>query len=76
MEAYTLPSYGQKYACQSKGNTLVDITPRGERPVLIRVGSEDGTIAEVKEGYPIFMRDHMKADKAPMSKVTRYVHQH
>ena len=58
---YELPR--TRYTCYFKGNTLVDITPRQERRWL-RLG---------KHPYPIYPRDHYKANKAPMKKVTRYV---
>ena len=31
-EKYTEASYAREYTCQFKGNTLVDISPRAERP--------------------------------------------
>ena len=47
---------GDKYTLHFKGNTLVDISPRGKGV-----------------GYPIYLRVHCKADKAPTKKVVRYV---
>jgi hypothetical protein len=44
------------YTCHFKGNTLVDISPRAQGVV----------------GYPLYLRDHDKKDKAPMRRVTRY----
>ena len=46
-----------RYTCQFKGNTLVDISPRDERPTA----------------YPTYRRDQFRADKAPMRAVERYV---
>ena len=72
-EKYTLPSYGHQYTCDFKGNTLVDISPRGDKPVLIKMGSDDGGIFQVRKGYPIYLRDHLKADRAPLKTVERFV---
>jgi hypothetical protein len=33
----------------------------------------DVTLREHTGGYPIYLRDQMKANNAPMKKVTRYV---
>ena len=71
-EKYTLPSYGHQYTCDFKGNTLVDISPRGDKPVLIKMGSDDGGIFEVRKGYPIYLRDHYKADRAPLKTIERF----
>ena len=46
-----------RYTCQFKGNTLVDISPRDERPSI----------------YPIYLRANYVADRAPMRVVERYV---
>ena len=45
------------YAITMRGNTVVDITPRDESP----------------QCYPMYLRDHMKAEVAPMKTVQRYV---
>ena len=58
----TLPA--TRYRCHFKGNTLVDITPRDGRKHLTR---------PEQEPYPIYLRDHYRADRAPMRRVTRYV---
>ena len=72
-EAFTLPSYGRQYTCDFKGSTMVDISPRGDRPVLVKMGSDDGGVFEVRKGYPIYLRDHYKADRAPLKTVERFV---
>ena len=71
-EKFTLPSYGQQYTCNFRGNTLVDISPRRDRPVLVKMGSDDGGLFTVRKGYPIYLRDHLKADKAPMKTAERF----
>ncbi len=71
-ETFTLPSYQRQYTCEFRGSTLVDIGPRPDRPVLVRMGSDDGGVFEVRKGYPIYLRDHMKADRAPLKTVERY----
>ena len=48
-----------RYTCDFKGNTLIDVSPRDQRPTV----------------YPIYVRDHYKADQAPMKTVERYVSQ-
>jgi len=75
-EYHTEPTYGIRYTCHFKGNTLVDISPRPEKPNWKEMGSDDGKATAVRKGYPIYLRDHMKADKAPMKEATRYVHQY
>ncbi len=72
-ETFTLPSYGRQYTCDFKGSTVVDISPRGDRPVLVKMGSDDGGVFEVRKGYPIYLRDHYKADRAPLKTVERFV---
>ena len=72
-ETYTLPSYPDPYTLSMKGNTLVDISPRTERPIHVKHGSDDGAIFEIGTGYPIYLRDHYKGEKAPMVETTRYV---
>ncbi|RKZ71974.1 MAG: hypothetical protein DRQ57_17980, partial [Gammaproteobacteria bacterium] len=47
----------QVYTCTFRGSTCVDISPRDE----------------VKTNYPMYLRDHMKKDKAPMKTKTRFV---
>ena len=71
-DTFTLPSYQRQYNCEFRGSTLVDIDPRGERPALLEMGSDDGGNFEVRKGYPIYLRDHMKADRAPMKTIERY----
>jgi len=45
------------YTCTFRGSTLVDISPRDESPT----------------SYPLYRRDHMRADAAPMKEVARFV---
>lgn len=56
-----------------RGNTLVDISPREDRPRSTKVFMDDGAIYPCVAGYPLYQRDHMKADKAPTKSVERYV---
>ncbi len=46
--------------CKFRGNTLVEIRPE---PARITEGL----------GYPLYLREHMKARVAPMKTVTRFV---
>ena len=45
------------YSITFRGNTVVDISPRNDSPNV----------------YPMYLRDHMKAQVAPMKTVQRYV---
>ena len=45
------------YTCTFRGSTCVDISPRDE----------------AKTNYPMYLREHMKKDKAPMKTKTRFV---
>ena len=45
------------YSCTLRGSTLVDISPRDETPT----------------SYPLYQRDHLRRDQAPMKEVTRFV---
>jgi len=47
----------QTYTCAFRGSTLVDIAPRDTSPT----------------SYPLYLREHMKADAAPMKTVERFV---
>jgi DUF1680 family protein len=49
--------YGTEYTFQFRGNTVVEVQPRS-RPTGC---------------YPMYVRDHMKADKAPMKTKKRFV---
>lgn len=71
-ETYTLPSYPDRYTLHMRGNTLVDISPR-PAPAYIKMGSDDGHAFEVKKGYPIYLRDYYRLDKAPLKTVIRYI---
>ena len=73
-ERHTAPTYGITYTCQFKGNTLVDISPRAERPAWTECGQDDGVTLPVIKGYPMWVRrDRYKADKAPTKIKQRYV---
>jgi hypothetical protein len=45
------------YKCEFRGSTLVDISPRDGAPT----------------SYPLYLRDHLKQDKAPIKERTRFV---
>ncbi|RKY08555.1 MAG: hypothetical protein DRP56_03915, partial [Planctomycetota bacterium] len=45
------------YTIMFRGNTVVDISPRDDSPGV----------------YPVYLRDHMKAKKAPMKTIQRFV---
>ena len=47
----------QVYACTFRGSTLVDISPRDDSPT----------------SYPLYVRDGMRSDHAPLKEVTRYI---
>ncbi|MFC1451726.1 hypothetical protein ACFLSJ_00090 [Verrucomicrobiota bacterium] len=58
--AYTVNAhseYEQAYTCTFRGGTLVGISPRDTRPT----------------SYPLYLRDHLRADEAPMRTVERFV---
>ena len=48
-----------EYTCTFRGSTLVDISPRDEAPT----------------SYPFYLRDHLRADRAPLKTVTRFAPQ-
>ena len=48
---------GADYRARFRGATLVDISPRQQSPA----------------GYPIYLRDHLQANQAPLKKATRCV---
>jgi len=56
--AHAKTGYDEVYTISMKANTVLDISPRDEDPTA----------------YPFFLREHMKADKAPMKTVTRFVY--
>ena len=47
----------QTYKCTFRGSTLVDISPRDSSPT----------------SYPLYVRQHMRKDEAPMKKTSRFV---
>ena len=73
LERHTAVSYGRAYTCRFKGNTMVDISPRPERPAWTHMGSDDGNQFPVNVGYPIYLRDSYRTNEAPTKTVERYV---
>jgi hypothetical protein len=74
VEKYTDLTYGKAYTCRMRGNTLVDVSPRAERPAWTKMGSDDGANFDVIKGYPLYVRDHyLNERKAPMKSVQRYI---
>ncbi|MEE8384444.1 MAG: hypothetical protein V3S01_00820, partial [Dehalococcoidia bacterium] len=73
VEKHTENTYGLEYTCQMKGNTLVDISPRPDKPAWPRMASDDGGRYPVNKGYPLYLRDAYKAANAPLKTVERYV---
>ncbi len=58
--SYTINAHSaaeQVFACTFRGSTLVDITPRDNAP----------------KSYPLYLRDHMRSDKTPMTAAKSYV---
>jgi hypothetical protein len=58
--SYTVASRTQDertYWCVFRGSTLVDISPRDETPT----------------SYPLYLREDLRADQAPMKRATRFV---
>ena len=47
----------QRYTCTFRGSTLVDIEPRDDRPA----------------SYPLYRRDHLRCDEAPIRAATGFV---
>ena len=78
IEKHTERTYNTTFTCRFKGNTLIDISPRPKEFSLKRISSDDGKFTELNKemGYPLYQRDHLKANKAPTKEVTRYVHHH
>jgi hypothetical protein len=75
VETYTLPSYPDPYTLWMRGNTVVDISPRPPRPAIVKMGSDDGHVFSVAQGYPIYLREHIKTSQTtPMRTVERDVH--
>jgi len=73
VERWTDKTYETTYACEFRGNTLVDISPREDRPRMQKVMMDDGASYPLQAGYPLYRRGHMKAGKAPLKTVERYV---
>jgi DUF1680 family protein len=74
VEKYTDLTYQQQYTCRFRGNTLMDISPRAERPRYRELAlGEDGSRFQVNKGYPLYQRDFLKHDRAPMKWGERYV---
>ena len=72
VETYSPPTYPGPYTLRMRGNTVVDISPRPERPAIVRMGSDDGDVFEVKAGHPVYQRDHLKSARAPMKSFDRH----
>jgi len=71
-ETYTLPTYPGPYTLRMRGNTVVDISPRPQRPAIVRMSSDDGDAFDVKAGYPIYLRDELGAGgPAPVKTIER-----
>jgi hypothetical protein len=45
------------YACTFRGSTCVEVSPRDESP----------------DAYPLYRRDHLRGDRAPMKSIERFV---
>ena len=73
VEKHAEKTYGLECTCRLKGNTLVDISPRPDAPAWADMASDDGGQFAVNKGYPLYLRDFYKADKAPLRTVERYV---
>ena len=71
IEKHTEPTYDTTYTCRFKGNTLIDISPRAETPAWATVAQDDGVIAPVTGGYPIYQREHYRMNKAPLKEGVR-----
>ena len=58
--------------------TLARLWKRPKEFSLKRISSDDGKFTELNKetGYPLYQRDHLKANQAPTKEVTRYVHHH
>lgn len=72
-EEHTEPAFQQTYSCQFRGNTLLDITPRAARPIRTHDVSDDQSVFAINKGYPLYLRESYKGNKAPMKRVKRYV---
>ena len=73
VERWTEKTFETTYTCEFRGNTLVDISPRGDRSRIKVVAMDDGARYPLRAGFPLYQRDHMKASRAPMKTVERYV---
>ncbi len=47
----------QTYKCTFRGSTLVDVSTRDSSPT----------------SYPLYLRQHLRKDKAPMKKISRFL---
>lgn len=73
LEKYTEATYRQQYTCRFRGNALIDISPRAERPRYEETNLEDDrTRFPVNKGYPLYLRE-FRGQAAPNKKVQRYV---
>jgi hypothetical protein len=74
VEKHTDLTYNTTYTCTFRGNTLIDISPRAETPCYKQTAlGEDGSRFTINKGYPFYLRDALKGDRAPLKKVERYV---
>jgi len=74
VEKYTDLTYQQQYACRFRGNTLMDISPRAERPRYKETTlGEDGSRFRINKGYPLYQRNSLQRDRAPLKKSQRFV---
>jgi hypothetical protein len=64
----------RRYTLRMRGNTVVDVSPRPAKPEIVKMQSDDGAVFEIKTGYPIYLRDELKGDKAPLKTVERHMH--
>ena len=72
-ERYTEPTFGVEYTFKFRGNTVVDASPRPEKPAWEILGQDDGTRNPITKSYPLFDRERYKGDRAPMIEKERYV---
>ena len=71
-EQHTQSVVNQEYACRFRYNTLVDISPRGERPRMKRMRSDDGASFDTHTGHPMYQRACYQQDKTPLKNKSRY----
>jgi len=62
-----------KYILHFKGNTCIKIGFPNWRDFKYPKSAEDQPLREGPKIYPVYQRDHYRADKAPMKKTKRYI---